>query len=128
MTFEDDKEVLETFEEETLERLADIEIGLLDLERNMPHVDGEKVHAIFRAAHSIKAGAGLLKMHDIQDIAHRSENILQRVRNGEIVPDAEMITTLLEAFDSVTALLKAYRHSGEKPQVQQYIAALDRYL
>ncbi len=128
MAYDDDEEVLQVFEEETMERLADIEGGLLELERSQGRVDGERVHAIFRSAHSIKAGAGLLKMHDIQELAHKAENILQRIRNGEVAPDGELVTVLLEAFDSVNDLLRVYRHGGNKPQIQDRLAALERYL
>lgn len=128
MGYDRDDEVLQTFEEETVERLAEIEQGLLDLERAGSRVDGERVHAIFRSAHSIKAGAGLLKMHDIQELAHKAENILQRIRNEEIVPDGELITVLLEAFDGVSDLLKAYRQGKPLPVVERQLSGLDRYL
>ncbi len=128
MPYEDDKEVLEAFEEETRERLADIETGLLDLEKSPGAVDGERVHAIFRAAHSIKAGAGLLKFKDIEMIAHRAENILQRVRNGELTPDAPLITALLEAFDSVHDLLGDRRAHADASVVRRRLAALERYV
>ncbi|MFV0350353.1 MAG: Hpt domain-containing protein [Halodesulfovibrio sp.] len=123
-----DDEVFEVFVEETHERLAEIETGLLDLERNHGQLDDEKVHAIFRAAHSIKAGAGLLKLGEIAEVAHRAENILQKVRTGMLVPDSECITALLEAFDSVLLLLNAYRANKEKPDVRRELAALEKYL
>ncbi|UZP65933.1 Hpt domain-containing protein [Desulfovibrio mangrovi] len=128
MMFERDSEVIETFIEETYERLAEIERGLLDLEQNRLAVDGDKVHAIFRAAHSIKAGAGLLKYSEIAEVAHRAENILQRIRTGVLVPDSECITALLEAFDSVLLLLNSYRSNNTRPDVQRELAALERYL
>ncbi|GFM32167.1 Hpt domain-containing protein [Desulfovibrio subterraneus] len=123
-----DDEVFEVFVEETYERLAEIEAGLLDLERKHGQVDDEKVHAIFRAAHSIKAGAGLLKLGEIAEVAHRAENILQKVRTGGLEPDSECITALLEAFDSVLLLLNAYRADKERPDVRREIAALEKYL
>lgn len=128
MGYDQDDEVLEAFEEETTERLAEIEQGLLYLERSPDAVDGELVHAIFRSAHSIKAGAGLLKMHDMQALAHKAENILQRIRNSEVAPDGELITALLEAFDSVGELLRAYRQGRARPAVERQLNTLEKYL
>lgn len=121
------EEVLATFEEETTERLAEIESGLLALERTPNAIDGELVHSIFRSAHSIKAGANLLKFKDIEALSHRAENILQLVRNEEIQPSPELITTLLEAFDAVRDLMD-HLGSTYQPDVRDRIKNLDRYL
>lgn len=129
MAYHDDPEVLATFEEEVTERLAEIESGLLALERDADNAPDELVHSIFRSAHSIKAGANLLKFKDIETISHRAENILQKMRTGEIYPNADIITDLLEAFDSVRTLVDAmYPGGGPAPDVSSRIARLERHL
>ncbi len=130
MRFDEDKEVLQAFEEETRERLQSIEAGLLQMERNSASFGDAGVHAIFREAHSIKAGAGLLNMGEIEALAHRAETLLQRMRVGEQHPDSEVITVLLEAFDGVRDLLEFQMNGsqGTPPDITWRLAALERFL
>jgi len=104
MDFRQDEEVVETFVVETNERIGEIEAGLLALEKMAPAVDQDLVHRIFRAAHSIKAGSNLLKLHNIQELSHRLEHVLQRFRLGELAPDGDNITVLLDVLDRIRQL------------------------
>lgn len=71
---------------ESREHLADIETDLLDIESAGINVDVNLVNKVFRAAHSIKGGAGFFNLHKIQELAHRTENALDMIRSGEMVP------------------------------------------
>ena len=79
MQIEDD-EILQGFIEESLEHLADIETDLLAIEKAGANIDENLVNKVFRAAHSIKGGAGFMGLTVIQELSHAMENILGRRR------------------------------------------------
>jgi two-component system chemotaxis sensor kinase CheA len=97
-------EVLEVYLEETIERLDSIESGLLQLEK-MPTPDPGLVNSIFRDAHSVKAGANLLKLKTIEELAHKLENVLEMIRKDRIGVNEMIITASLEAVDKLRELV-----------------------
>ncbi|MBM9537163.1 hybrid sensor histidine kinase/response regulator [Desulfobulbus alkaliphilus] len=105
MSFEDD-EIVQGFVEESLEHLAGIENDLLAIEEAGTDIDVELVNKVFRAAHSIKGGAGFMGLSVIQDLAHASENVLGLIRAGKLVPTPEIINVLLLAADELQRLIE----------------------
>lgn len=103
MKFRGDTEVLATYVEEVAQRMCEIETGLLALESG-ERVDADAVHAMFRCAHSVKAGANLLELSRVERLAHELENGLQELRGGARA-DQERVTRLLEAVDEVRSLV-----------------------
>lgn len=87
------------FVEETMEKLEELENGLLQLEKSSD--DKELLNTIFRAAHTIKGSGGSLGFNDISKFTHRMEELLDLVRQDKLTPDKEMISTLLEATDMI---------------------------
>ena len=57
------------FVEDSKEHLGDIEESLLDIERTKDDFDEELVNSVFRAAHSIKGGAGMLGLEGIKELS-----------------------------------------------------------
>ncbi len=102
-----DDEIMTMFVEDTREHLADIESALMDMERDGADIDEELVNKVFRAAHSIKGGAGFLNLNNIRDLAHKLENLLHMVRSREVVPDTRVINQLLAGFDRLLGLVEA---------------------
>ena len=101
-----DDEILSMFIEDSREHLGNIEAALMDMERRGPDIDPELVNMVFRAAHSIKGGAGFLNLANIRELAHRLENLLHMIRGGELAPDAQLINQLLAGFDRLLALVE----------------------
>ncbi|HBE94464.1 MAG TPA: chemotaxis protein CheA [Desulfovibrio sp.] len=99
-------EVRSLFEEESRERLAAIERGLLDLEKHGADADQAMIHGIFREAHSVKAGANLLGLKSIESLAHKLENVLEMIRRGELTPTGRIVSILLEGLDALQDLLE----------------------
>lgn len=97
--------VLEVFLEETEERLNAVESGLLQMEADATNVDEELIHGIFRDAHSIKAGANLLKLSNIETLSHKLENILEMIRKKQGTPTDLTYTALLQTVDKLRELL-----------------------
>lgn len=100
-----DDDILIAFIEDAGEHLAGIEANLLDLEQAGADLDMELVNTVFRAAHSIKGGAGFLGLANVQNLGHKLENVLHMMRNGEIVPDKRIVSVLLSGFDRLTFLV-----------------------
>ncbi|MGI6655509.1 MAG: chemotaxis protein CheW [Desulfobulbus sp.] len=104
MSIEDD-EILQGFIEESIEHLADIEADLLAIEEGGADIDVELVNKVFRAAHSIKGGAGFMGLSVIQDLAHATENVLGLIRSNKLVPTGEIVNVLLLATDELQHLI-----------------------
>ncbi|MDX1496942.1 MAG: Hpt domain-containing protein, partial [Salinisphaeraceae bacterium] len=91
------------FFEESFEGLDALEAGLLNLDAG--DRDPETLNAIFRAAHSIKGGAGTFGFEDVANVTHALETLLDQLREGEREVSAELITALLESVDGLRELL-----------------------
>ncbi|MDA3921259.1 MAG: chemotaxis protein CheA [Salinisphaera sp.] len=102
-------EFYQTFFEEAEELLDDMERHLLALDIAAP--DRDQLDAIFRAAHSIKGGAGTFGFQALMDTTHHMENLLDRLRRGEITIDAHGVDVLLATRDVLKAQIDAYRNS-----------------
>ncbi len=105
---------LQTFIAESRELLADMEAALLDIEHSAER--GEAVNAIFRAAHTIKGSAGLFGLDDVVAFTHVVESVLDRVRDGHVGIDDELVVLLLSCCDYLNGLVEgvaAGRGQGE---------------
>lgn len=111
MSIEDD-EILQGFIEESLEHLADIENDLLAIEEAGADIDVELVNKVFRAAHSIKGGAGFMGLTVIQDLAHAAENVLGLIRSGKLIPNPDIVNVLLLAADELQHMIEDVGNSN----------------
>lgn len=108
----------ETFFDEADELLADMEQTLLAIDVANPDMD--QLNAIFRAAHSIKGGAGTFGCFgQLADTTHLLENLLDFLRRGEMTLRKDMIDLFLETKDVLTEQVAAYRNS-EDPDADAY--------
>ena len=112
MEIEDD-EILQGFIEESLEHLADIETDLLAIEEGGANIDEDLVNKVFRAAHSIKGGAGFMGLSTIQDLSHAAENVLGMIRSKKLIPTPEIINVLLIAADQLQSMIEDIQNSNE---------------
>ncbi|QLN19516.1 chemotaxis protein CheA [Escherichia coli] len=101
----------QTFFDEADELLADMEQHLLNLQPEAP--DAEQLNAIFRAAHSIKGGAGTFGFSVLQETTHLMENLLDEARRGEMLLNTDIINLFLETKDIMQEQLDAYKQSQE---------------
>lgn len=101
----------QTFFDEADELLADMEQHLLNLVVDDP--DAEQLNAIFRAAHSIKGGAGTFGFTILQETTHLMENLLDEARRGEMQLNTDIINLFLETKDIMQEQLDAYKSSTE---------------
>ncbi len=122
MTIEND-ETLQIYLEESLEHLADIENDFLEIERAGANIDEDLVNKVYRAAHSIKGGAGFMGLTIIKDLTHEMENILGKIRSRELIPNPEIINILLMASDALKELIEDVFNSNNA-DISQHLTAL----
>ncbi|HRP67675.1 MAG TPA: Hpt domain-containing protein, partial [Thauera sp.] len=106
-------EITTVFVTESREQLAALEAALLQLE-NSPG-DDDTLNAIFRSAHTIKGGAGVIECDYIVAFTHVVENVLDKLRNREISLDADLIALLLGCADHIGNLLGVLESAGAGP-------------
>lgn len=120
MQIEDD-EILQGFIEESLEHLADIETDLLTIEKAGANIDENLVNKVFRAAHSIKGGAGFMGLTVIQELSHAMENILGMIRSRKLVPNPEIVNVLLQGSDKLEAMINNIQASNDEDITEHLI-------
>ncbi len=123
----EDAELLKEFVVESQEHLADVENQLLTLESQGDSMDVALVNTVFRAVHSIKGAAGFLGLDTLQGLAHREEEVLNKLRSQELRPTSLVINTLLKATDKLKCLLDAIETSNEQ-DVSDLMHALEQIL
>lgn len=109
-------EITSVFIQESREQLADMEAGLLQLEQN-PN-DHDNINGIFRAAHTIKGGSGVIECHFIEAFTHRVENLLDALRNNELAVSPPLATLLLECCDHMVSLIDVLATESEAPDAE----------
>ena len=105
--------LLQSYIDESLEHLSDIENDILAIEDEGTKTNKELIDKIFRAAHSIKGGAGFLGLANIKELSHKMENVLGLIRNQQIAPNAEIINILLSASDTLKDLVNNVSNTNE---------------
>ena len=118
-----DNAVLDCFIEETTERLDSVEAALLELE-DAKECDPDMVNSIFRDAHSIKAGANLLKLTVIEELSHKLENVLEMIRRCELEASEMVVTACLEAVDKLRDLVESIERN-ESMSIRLHCAMLE---
>lgn len=108
-----DDELLEDFLVEAGEILEQLNEQLVELE-NSPE-DSDLLNAVFRGFHTIKGGAGFLTIDVMVEICHRTEDIFNMLRNGELKIDNHLMDTVLPVLDVLNAQFDALR-GGEEPE------------
>ncbi|RJQ21754.1 MAG: chemotaxis protein CheA [Nitrospiraceae bacterium] len=113
------EEIIIEFITEAEESLDKIEPLFVELERKGE--DKDMLNDIFRSMHTIKGAAGFLGFQLIVDVAHASENIMKKVRDGEIAMSRLLMDVLLRSVDMLRLLL---RHLKEKDGVTENVSPL----
>ncbi|MFH2092758.1 MAG: chemotaxis protein CheW [Pseudomonadota bacterium] len=113
MSIIEDQEIINDFIQEALEHLDGIEDDLLNIEQAGENFDEDIVNKVFRAVHTIKGGAGFLGLKTVEALSHHSENVMVKIRARELIPTPGIISTLLDAMDTLSTLINRYESSNE---------------
>ena len=98
-----------TFLEESFEGIELMEASLL----NLASGDDETINAIFRAAHSIKGGAGTFGFNHVTEFTHLVETLLDEMRDGRRGIAQKDVEILLDSVDCMRLLIEAIRDESE---------------
>ncbi len=100
------------FVEESRELLAALENDLLECEKDLNNP--EIINRIFRSAHTLKGSAGMVDFPLLAEFTHEMENILARMRAGELKISKKLVSSLLSATDIIKRLVE--QPLGEVPK------------
>ena len=109
-------DLLREFLTETNESLSLLDNELVALEQN-PN-DPSLLSDIFRAVHTIKGTCGFLGLPRLEKVAHASENILGKFRDGDLSVTPYSVTLILASLDRIKMLLAALEQTGKEPDGQ----------
>ena len=107
-------DLLSEFLTETSENISVLDVELVKLEQN-PN-DPELLGNIFRLVHTIKGTCGFLGLPRLESVAHAGENVLGKVRDGELEVTAEAVSLVLAALDRIKMLLAALEQTEAEPE------------
>jgi len=93
------EELLQDFLQEAHDLLSDVDNKLVDLEK-MPD-DRNLLNDIFRGFHTVKGGAGFLNASELVTLCHLTENLFDRLRNGELQLTPELMDIIMAATKGV---------------------------
>ncbi len=96
------EEIKQTFFIECEDLLEELEDGLMAM--NDGSADGETVNAVFRAAHSIKGGAGAFALDELVRFAHKFETTLDEVRQDRLEAGPDVMKVFLRSGDIAVTL------------------------
>ncbi|UBF24713.1 hybrid sensor histidine kinase/response regulator [Kovacikia minuta CCNUW1] len=99
MSHDKELEIQRQFLDEAQEYLSTLESAVLGLASS--RIDGQKINAALRAAHSIKGGAGMMGFHTLSDLAHRLEDSFKvlKTQKQSITVDSDLEHLLLSGVD-----------------------------
>jgi chemosensory pili system protein ChpA (sensor histidine kinase/response regulator) len=96
-------EILEFFQPEAEEHLQVVSDCLLSLEGNN---NPEEINRLFRSIHTVKGSAAQVGLRRLGAIAHRIEDLIGRLRDGEIQPSPAVVDLCLESVDVLRKTLR----------------------
>lgn len=95
----DISQYINIFIEESKEHLQIMNDVLLELEKDPSHIG--YINEIFRVAHTLKGMSGTMGFHNMADLTHEMESVLQATRNNELMLSEQVIDILFECFDAL---------------------------
>jgi two-component system, chemotaxis family, sensor kinase CheA len=104
-------ELVKVFLDESEDEIRELEAGLIKLEEN--HDDEDTINRVFRAAHTIKGSAGLVGFENVSNFTHSIENILDRIRNKDLIITKKLVSTLLSSVDLLKRMIAASSEGDE---------------
>lgn len=109
-------ELVAEFLAEASEGLQTLDNELVELE-NKPE-DQALLGSIFRVMHTIKGTCGFLGLEKLASVAHAGENIMDKIRNKQLPVNAENISIILEAVDTIKSIIVYIKDNGVEPDTE----------
>lgn len=110
-----DTELLKEFLLESFEGLEQLDNDIVALEKDPSRSD--LMPAIFRAIHTIKGGCGFMNFRQLESVAHATETVLGKMRDGALPVTTDVISDVLRGVDLIKVLLNGLDENGQEPPV-----------
>ncbi len=125
LEFTDDmREILNEFLIEAEEILDSLDQDLIELEQNP--TDKELLNKIFRGMHTLKGGAGFLNLESIVELAHKLEDIFNKLRNDEMTLDSDKMDIIFEGIDYLKSAIENLKENEEIPDIEEIKPVLSK--
>ena len=106
-----DNEIMQEFLVEAGELYEQLNDQFVQLESSPD--DADLVNAIFRAYHTIKGGAGFMKLTPMVEVCHRAEDAINLVRQGEKQVDPQLVDVMFQVLDALEVMFDDVRAGNE---------------
>ena len=108
----DMNQYLDIFIEEAREHLQQLNVSLLELEKN--NKNKEVLNEVFRVAHTLKGMSGTMGYTKMQTLTHRMEDVLDALRNDRFVADSNMVDVLFKCLDALEIYVNTIAATGQE--------------
>jgi two-component system chemotaxis sensor kinase CheA len=105
-------DIVREFLVESNENLDSLDRELIQLEKDPQNRD--TLASVFRMVHTIKGTCGFLGFTKLESVAHVGENLLSRLRDGDLILNPEITTALLRMVDVIRQILRSIETSGNE--------------
>jgi two-component system chemotaxis sensor kinase CheA len=95
--------LIETFKDEALELIQELEAALLELEESPE--DSSHIDRVFRALHTLKGSGGLAGFDNVAGFCHEAETVFEQVRSGDRTVDENLVSLTLSAQDHLKGMI-----------------------
>jgi len=120
------EEIINDFIAEANELIENSIQETLIIEKNF---DDERINSIFRSVHTLKGTSSFLGFNSLTALAHRTEDLLGKIRKKEVVPDTQHINIILESLDLMKFLIEDIKEKGKEDRDTGYmIERLDYFI
>jgi two-component system chemotaxis sensor kinase CheA len=119
-----DPSIIHEFLAESRDNLDQLDRDLVALEQDASN--HERLASVFRTIHTIKGTCGFLGFAKLEAVTHAGENLLARLRDGQMVLTPDITTVLLALVDAVREMLTGIESTGQEPPAEysDLVAAL----
>jgi len=107
-------DLIQEFLTETKESLEALDTDIVKLEQNPNNKD--LISRIFRLVHTVKGTCGFLGLPRLEKVAHHSENIMGRFRDGGLEVSEDTVSVILESFDRIKDIVESIAQTGTEAE------------
>ncbi|HJP83322.1 MAG TPA: chemotaxis protein CheA [Fimbriimonadaceae bacterium] len=96
---------------------ADEQIQIVEGRLSQPELSESDIHEIFRACHTLKGNSRAMEFHNVAQLSHAMEDLLDEVRSGKIAWRSEVAQVLLAGVDALSEGMSLIRSSGSEREL-----------
>lgn len=123
-----DEDILKDFLVEAKEGISKMEEEFIELEKERGNP--EIIKSLFRTMHSLKGASGFFGFKSLEGIAHFAEDILGKIRDGELEVTEEVVDILLRCLDEIkyiVAYLEEHKVEPVDDRILEFLVKLSNY-